>query len=81
MRCMRTNLHLDEGLLDEAMRLSGARTKRAVIEEALRAYVAQRKSEERRASYRDRLTNLEARTAGILLTDSSVEILRADRDR
>ncbi len=78
---MRTNVHLDEALVEAAMRLSGARTKRAAIEAALRAYVASRTSEERRKTYRERLADLEARTAGIRLTESAVEILRSDRDR
>jgi len=78
---MRTNVHIDEELLDAAMRLSGARTKRAAIEEALRVYVASRTSEERRRTYRERLADLQARTAGIQLTESAVETLRADRER
>mgnify|MGYP001351676487 CR=1 FL=1 len=36
---MRTNVLIDDALLNEAMELSGLRTKRAVIEEALRLLV------------------------------------------
>jgi Arc/MetJ family transcription regulator len=36
---MRTNIDIDDRLMREAMRLSGARTKRAVVEEALRLLV------------------------------------------
>jgi Arc/MetJ family transcription regulator len=36
---MRTNIDIDDRLMREAMRTSGARTKRAVVEEALRLLV------------------------------------------
>jgi Arc/MetJ family transcription regulator len=36
---MRTNIELDDGLVAEAMRLSGARTKREVVDQALRRFV------------------------------------------
>jgi Arc/MetJ family transcription regulator len=36
---MRTNMDIDDRLMREAMRTSGARTKRAVVEEALRLLV------------------------------------------
>ena len=36
---MRTNTEIDEGLMRQAMRSSGARTKRAVMEEGLRLLI------------------------------------------
>ena len=36
---MRTNVEIDDALLNEALELSGQRTKRAVIEEALKLLV------------------------------------------
>ncbi len=42
---MRTTLELDEELLERARRLSGVRTKKGVIEEALREYVRTRATE------------------------------------
>ena len=36
---MRTNIEIDDRLMREAMRTSGARTKRAVVQEALRLLV------------------------------------------
>lgn len=36
---MRTNIDIDDGLMAEAMKLSGAKTKREVVEEALRTLV------------------------------------------
>ena len=39
---MRTNIDIDDGLMRRAMRSSGARTKRAVVEEALRLLIQTR---------------------------------------
>lgn len=36
---MRTNIELDEGLIQTAKKLSGLRTKRGIVHEALRFYV------------------------------------------
>lgn len=36
---MRTNIDIDDQLMREALRRSGARTKRAVVEEALRLLI------------------------------------------
>ncbi len=40
---MATNLHLDENLLAEAVKLGGKTTKRDTVNEALQEYVARRK--------------------------------------
>jgi Arc/MetJ family transcription regulator len=40
---MRTNIVLDDDLMQEAIRLSGLKTKKAVISVALREYVAAKK--------------------------------------
>lgn len=40
---MATNLQIDNELIQEALQLGGHRTKRAVVEEALREYVQHRK--------------------------------------
>jgi Arc/MetJ family transcription regulator len=39
---MRTNIDIDDDLMREAMRSSGARTKRAVVEEGLRLLIRTR---------------------------------------
>ena len=36
---MRTNIIIDDGLMEQARRLSGLKTKRAVVEEALKLLV------------------------------------------
>jgi Arc/MetJ family transcription regulator len=43
---MRTNIDIDDELLDEAMRLTGLKTKRAVVEEALRRLIRLRRQAE-----------------------------------
>lgn len=40
---MRTNIVLDDQIVKEAMRLTGAKTKREVVDRALRELVARRK--------------------------------------
>ena len=40
---MATDLDLDETLIEEAVRLGGHRTKRAIVNEALQEYVAKRR--------------------------------------
>ena len=44
-RLRRTNIVLDEDLLDEARELGGIATKRGVVEEALRVYVRVRRQD------------------------------------
>ena len=78
---MRTNIELDEELVQEAMRYSTARTKRALVEEALRTYVDVKESERRRASYRDRLASIRGRTMSLRLKRSAADIVRTDRNR
>ena len=39
---MRTNIDIDDGLIRQAMRSSGARTKRAAVEEGLRLLIQTR---------------------------------------
>lgn len=38
--CMRTNIEIDDDLMDEAQRLTGIRTKREAVDFALRELVA-----------------------------------------
>ena len=43
--CVRTTLDIDAELMEEAVRLSGKRTKAAAVEEALAEYVRLRREE------------------------------------
>ncbi len=40
---MRTNIVLDDDLIDEALRLSGIKTKKDLVHEALRVFIASQK--------------------------------------
>lgn len=77
---MRTNIVLNDELVREARRYSKAKTKRALVEEALRTLVRVRSEEQRRATYRERLYALERKTAGLTLHDSPSNLLRQDRE-
>lgn len=77
---MRTNIDLNDDLLREAGRYAHARSKRGIVEEALRTFVEYREAQERSATYAQRVQALRARTAGLTLRESPSAILRADRD-
>ena len=67
----RTNIVLDERLVREAMRLSGSKTKRGVIDEALRTLVSLRKQSEVQA----------LRGAGLIDPEYDHKAARAGRAR
>ena len=77
---MRTNIELSDDLLAEAQKHSKARSKRALVEEALAAFVAMKAEERRRSTYKERLDNLRQRTKAVRLRSDSRDILRKDRD-
>lgn len=77
---MRTNIELSDDLLAEAQKHSKAKSKRALVEEALAAFVAVRAEEQRRLTYKDRLDSLRQRTKTIRLRSDTRAILRKDRD-
>jgi Arc/MetJ family transcription regulator len=79
--CMQTNIDLDEALLREAKRHARARTKKGIVEEALRVFIATRAAEAKTRSYRDGVQSLETKLAGLRLRRSPSEILREDRSR
>jgi Arc/MetJ family transcription regulator len=78
---MRTTLVLNDELLGEAMRLSARRSKRAVVEEALRTYVAVKRAERAREASRQRLQRISERSRGLKLGERPGDVLRAARDR
>jgi Arc/MetJ family transcription regulator len=78
---MRTNIDLADELIAEAGRFARGKTKKAIVEEALKSFVETKSSEARRRSYGERLRALESRTASLSLRESPAELLRADRDR
>ena len=78
---MRTNIELNDQLMAEARRYSRARTKRALVEEALRTYVQVQAERRRRETYRDRVQNLQRRASSLCLRSSALDLLREDRTR
>lgn len=78
---MRTNVHLDEELLQAAMRLAGAKTKRATLDQALRFFVERRNADRDLETYRERLKRVQAKTAGLRFDDSATDLVRQDRER
>ena len=81
IRCMRTNIVLNDDLVREAMRYSRARTRRALVEEALATFVAVKAEERRRATYRERVRSLTSKLSGLRLREAPADLLRADRER
>ena len=79
--CMRTNIDLSDELIAEAGRHARGKTKKAIVEEALKTFIAVKAQENRRRSYGERLRGLERRTAGLSLRKSPTQLLRADRER
>jgi len=77
---MRTNIVLNENLMQEASKYSSTKTKKALVEEALQTFVKVKAEERRRETYRDRLKQLQAKLRGIRLRTSPADILREDRD-
>ena len=78
---MRTNIVLDDDLLDEAMKYAHSRSKRGVVHEALATYVAVKADEERRANYQARLADIRIRLAKGKRRPSAHRIIREDRNR
>lgn len=78
---MRTNIELDDDLLAEASRFAGTRQKRALVREALAVYVATKKEELRRATYRERLQAVRAEARKLKVQSDAHELVRRDRER
>lgn len=78
---MRANIVLDDDLMQAAMRFTSARSKRALIEEALRTFIEVKTAERQRETYQRRLRQLDAKLQNSQLKQSPAEILREDRDR
>ena len=78
--CMRTNIELNDELLAEVRKYSVARSKRALVEEALTTYVAVKSEERKRQTYKDRLRRVRARTSGLRLRSRPHDLVRQDRD-
>jgi Arc/MetJ family transcription regulator len=78
---MRTNLKLDEALVARACEVSDAKTKRGVIEEALRTLVAVKSRERAVADYRRRAAEVDRLMKDYSPGPTAAELVRADRER
>jgi Arc/MetJ family transcription regulator len=78
---MRTNVHINDELIEQALRLSGVRSKKAVIEQALKVFVDAKSLEQRREAYRRRVASIEAKTRRLRFPTSAVDLIREDRER
>jgi Arc/MetJ family transcription regulator len=65
---MRTNIVIDDDLLASAMQVSGLKTKRAVVETALRTYLQLKAQEEIRSLW------------GTVTWEGDLDAMRTDRD-
>ena len=77
---MRTNIELNDDLLAEAQQYSKAKTKRALVEEALAAFIAVKVEERRRLTYKERLERLRNKTNSVQLRSDTRAIIRKDRE-
>ena len=77
---MRTNIELNDDLLAEARKYSKAKSKRALVEEALAAFIAMKAEERRRRTYKERLEGLRHRMTSVRLRSDTRDIVRQDRD-
>jgi Arc/MetJ family transcription regulator len=77
---MRTNIELNDDLVAEARKYSKAKSKRALVEEALAAFITVKAEERRRRTYKERLEGLRHKITSIRLRSDSRDIIRKDRD-
>jgi len=78
--CMRTNIELNDDLLTEAQKYSRAKTKRALVEEALALYVSVKQEHLRTETYKERLERLRNQVRSRRIRSDTRDILRKDRD-
>lgn len=78
---MRTNIDLDEVLLREATRYSPAKTKKAVVHEALATYILVKSEEKKRETYQEQLQKFRKETSSHKIVSDSRKLIREDRDQ
>lgn len=78
---MRTNIELDDDLVREARKLSRAKTKKALIEEALATFIRVETARRHRTAYAQRLQEVQTKLSKVRLRDRPTELLRQDRSR
>ncbi len=78
---LRASVIINADLLAEAAKYAGARSKSALIEQALKTYVELMSREDKSSAYRKQAAKLQSRLAGIVLRESAHELIRSDRQR
>jgi Arc/MetJ family transcription regulator len=78
---MRTNIDLDDDLIREARKYSSARTKRALVEQALRTFIEMKSEQQRWKDHEQRVAKILKKTSKLRLDESAVDMIRADRNR
>lgn len=63
------------------MQLAGAKSKRAMLDQALRFFVERKIADRDLESYRERLKRVQAKTAGLRFDESATDLVREDRER
>ena len=63
------------------MQLAGAKSKRAMLDQALRFFVEKKSTDRDLESYRERLKKVQAKTAGLRFDESATDLVREDRER
>jgi len=77
---MRTNIEMDDDLLAEAAKYTSMRSKKGLVQEALSLYVATKREERRRMTYRERLQRVRSQTERLRGHGDSHDLIRRDRD-
>lgn len=78
---MRTNVELDDDLVREARKLSRAKTKKALIEQALTTFIEVETARRQRDTYVQRLQELHTKVSALRLRENPTALLRQDRSR
>ena len=78
---MRTNVILDDVLVQEAAALTGLRSKKDLIHRALQVLIQTEHDARQRARYDERILDIQQQTAGLALRERPHQVIRADRER
>ena len=78
---MRTNIVLDDALVEEAMAITGVHSKKELVHHALKMLVETEHAAKLRARYDVQATDLQARTDRLVLRERPHDLVRADRNR
>ena len=77
---MRTNIEINDELMSEARKYCRAKTKKALVEEALAVFIAVKAKERRNQTYKERLDRLRAKTSSVRLRSDTRDIIRKYRN-